>query len=110
MGRESKLKFGPAFHVLLRVLASLKFLRGTRLDIFGYAHLRRVERELLRHYTEMIDDLTEALSPNSYDRAVELAELPELIKGYEAVKLANLKRYVAALEGFHVSPPAWSRR
>jgi len=48
MGRESKLKFGPAFHVLLRVLASLKFLRETRLDIFGYPHLRRVERELLR--------------------------------------------------------------
>lgn len=53
----------------------------------------------------MIDDLARGLSPNSYDRAVELAELPEMIRGYESIKLANVERYVAVLEGFRIAPP-----
>jgi len=106
LGRKQKLSFGPKSHGTLRVLARLKPLRGTRADLFGYAHLRKVERSLRDHYRAMVTNLAAELSGTSYDRAVKLAELPDLVRGYESVKLRNVDRYVEALRELGVEPPA----
>ncbi|TQF74560.1 indolepyruvate ferredoxin oxidoreductase family protein [Rhodococcus spelaei] len=93
LGRTKKIGIGPKSHVALKVLAKGKVLRGTRLDPFGYAHVRKVERELLAHYTATVRDLAAALTSGSYDRATEIAGLPDLVRGYESVKLANVEVY-----------------
>jgi indolepyruvate ferredoxin oxidoreductase len=77
----------------LRTLARMRFLRGTRLDPFGYARVRRVERALAREYGALCASLTASLDAEGYDRAVEVARAIELVKGYEGIKLANLERY-----------------
>ena len=90
----------------LRALARMKRLRGTRADVFGYAHVRKVERELRDHYRALVIDLAGTLDASSYDRAVEIAGLPDLVRGYETVKLRNVEAYVAALRDLGVTPPA----
>jgi indolepyruvate ferredoxin oxidoreductase len=106
MGRKKKIAFGPRSHGSLRTLAKLKFLRGTAADPFGRAHLRKVERGLRDHYRALVADLARDLTAESLDRAVRIAELPDLVRGYEGVKLGNVERYVAALAELGVDAPA----
>ncbi|MGZ0153538.1 indolepyruvate ferredoxin oxidoreductase family protein [Kribbella sp. WER1] len=103
LGRTKKLTFGPRTHGALRLLAHLKPLRGTRADLFGYAHVRKLERALRDHYRTLVTDLAAALDTTSYEHAVQLAELPDLIRGYETVKLRNIDRYVVALRELGVT-------
>ncbi|WP_255561119.1 indolepyruvate ferredoxin oxidoreductase family protein [Mumia sp. zg.B53] len=97
MGRSSKVGFTPRSHVLLRGLARMKGLRGTPFDVFGYAKVRRLERRLAAHYDALLDTVTAGLSVDSYERAVRIAELPDLVRGYEDVKLRNVATYVERL-------------
>lgn len=90
---ERKIGLGPRWHWLLRVLATLRFLRGTPFDPFGRARVRRVERALRDHYRSLVAGLVDGLTPADYDRAVQLAGLVEVVKGYESVKLGNIERY-----------------
>ena len=77
LGMRRKLKLGPWFRPAFRLLRAGKVLRGTRLDPFGHTQVRRVERELIEEYTGTIDDLLRQLSTETYQRAVEIARLPE---------------------------------
>ncbi|HUG17153.1 MAG TPA: indolepyruvate ferredoxin oxidoreductase family protein [Thermomicrobiales bacterium] len=97
LGMKQKLKLGPWFKPAFYWLRAMRRVRGTPLDPFGYAHLRRVERKLIADYRSRIDDELAALAPDTYDRAVALAELPDMIRGYEGVKLRNIERYREAL-------------
>ncbi|MEV6213818.1 indolepyruvate ferredoxin oxidoreductase family protein [Nocardia sp. NPDC051833] len=97
MGRRKKIGLAPKSHVALKVLAKGKFLRGTKLDPFGYAHVRKVERELLAHYTAMVGRLAEELRPENYDTAIAAAALPDVVRGYEDIKLANVELYRTGL-------------
>ncbi|NBH01828.1 indolepyruvate ferredoxin oxidoreductase family protein [Amycolatopsis sp. SID8362] len=92
LGMKRKISLGPWFRPAFRLLHALRKLRGTRLDPFGRAEVRRVERELVEDYRAMI--LT-AFRASDVDRArvLALAELPDLVRGYEDVKLANVARY-----------------
>ncbi|MFI9506557.1 indolepyruvate ferredoxin oxidoreductase family protein [Nocardia sp. NPDC052566] len=105
MGRKKKIGLGPRSHLALRVLAKGKRLRGTKFDPFGYAHVRRVERELLAHYTEMVTSLANHLDPADYDRAVEAAALTDIVRGYEDIKLANVELYGNRLRELGIEPP-----
>ncbi len=81
-------------------LAPMKRLRGTRWDVFGRDHVRVIERELLADYERLVDELIETLRPENHAVAVELASLPDLVRGYDEVKLRNVATYrerVAAL-------------
>jgi indolepyruvate ferredoxin oxidoreductase len=69
-----------------KLLARLKGLRGGRFDVFGYTAERRMERALIGEYRAMIDKLLPALSAENYATAVELASLPEQIRGFGHVK------------------------
>jgi indolepyruvate ferredoxin oxidoreductase len=109
LGRGKKVAFGPRSHIALRSLAKMKFLRGTVIDPFGHAHVRRLERELRDHYRETIARLIDSLDPVTYEQAVRIAELPDMIRGYETVKERNVERYVAALREAGVEPPMLTR-
>ncbi|MFD6894429.1 indolepyruvate ferredoxin oxidoreductase family protein [Rhodococcus sp. NPDC060086] len=102
LGRSKKVGFGPKSHSTLRMLAKAKRLRGTRFDPFGYAHVRRTERALLAHYTAVIEQIVADLNTDSYDRAVRIAELPDMVRGYEDIKLRSVEQYRARLEEFGV--------
>ncbi|UGT57072.1 indolepyruvate ferredoxin oxidoreductase family protein [Nocardia asteroides] len=97
LGREKKIGLRPKSHVALRMLAKGKFLRGTKLDPFGYAHVRRVERELLADYTAMVRRLAEGLTAGNYDTATAAAALTDVVRGYEDIKLGNVELYRAGL-------------
>ncbi|MBB5911304.1 indolepyruvate ferredoxin oxidoreductase [Nocardia transvalensis] len=105
LGRRKKIGLGPRSHVALRLLAKGKRLRGTVFDPFGHAHVRKVERALLAHYTEMITTLADTLATD-YDRAVEAAALHDVVRGYEDIKLANVEIYRNRLREIGIEPPA----
>jgi indolepyruvate ferredoxin oxidoreductase len=112
MGRRKKIGLGPRSHVALRLLAKGKRLRGTKFDPFGYAHLRRVERGLLAEYVRIVTQQADELDPANYDTAVQVAALPDLVRGYEGVKLASVEAYHARLSelGITDSRPSPSSR
>ncbi|MEM7533658.1 MAG: indolepyruvate ferredoxin oxidoreductase family protein [Chloroflexota bacterium] len=95
MGFNKKIAFGRWFDSGFKVLAKLKGLRGTPLDIFGYAHVRKLERALIDEYRQMVEGLLADLTPENYAPAVAVAELPDMIRGYEDVKLHNVERFRA---------------
>jgi indolepyruvate ferredoxin oxidoreductase len=102
LGRKKKIGFGPRSHGALRLLARGRFLRGTPLDPFGYAALRQVERRLVAHYEQMVSDLTAGLTADSFDTAVAAASAPDIVRGYEEVKLRNVSSYIARLDALGV--------
>ena len=93
LGVTRKIKLGTWFTPIFGALARMKVLRGTFLDPFGFAEVRRVERELRAEYRGLVDKALVGLSPESYERAVKLASLPDLIRGYEDIKLRNVQRF-----------------
>jgi indolepyruvate ferredoxin oxidoreductase len=93
LGWRRKIKVGTWFNGVFRLLARMKGLRGGVLDPFGYAHVRRVERALIGEYRGLIDRALAGLTPETHATAVALAELPDMIRGYEDVKLRNVARF-----------------
>ena len=89
-GRPRKTNFGAWIMPVFRVLAMLRFLRGTIFDAFGYTEERREERRLIVNYEERIHEILSTLSLSNHTLAVELASLPEFIRGYGSVKKQNL--------------------
>ncbi|MBN1528087.1 MAG: hypothetical protein JW895_03445, partial [Thermoleophilaceae bacterium] len=93
LGLKRKLKLGRWFVPAFRALRSMRRLRGTRLDPFGLARVRRVERRLVGEYEELVAGALGALRPETHAAAVELCELPDLIRGYEDIKLESVERF-----------------
>ncbi len=87
-GRPRKREFGAWVLPLLRALSHLKFLRGSALDPFRLSADRRLERELIGWYEALIEEIIPALRPRNHALAVELAALPDAIRGYGPVKAA----------------------
>ena len=69
----------------------LKFLRGTKFDIFGYTKERRQERQLIKNYRGYIRTILSGLTPNNHKLAVEIAAIPDSIRGFGHVKNDNIK-------------------
>jgi indolepyruvate ferredoxin oxidoreductase len=72
------------------MLRAMRRLRGTRLDIFGHAAVRREERQLIAWYKTLVEAVLDRLSPATHALAVEIAGLPDGIRGYEEIKLSNV--------------------
>jgi indolepyruvate ferredoxin oxidoreductase len=89
--RMKKIAFGRWIFTFLRVLARFKFLRGTALDPFGRGAHRRLERQLAVEYAARVEELCEGLSEETLDVAVEIASLPEHVRGFESVKEDSLE-------------------
>jgi indolepyruvate ferredoxin oxidoreductase len=99
MGLKRKLKLGAWFTPFLKMLRGMKGLRGTPLDVFGYDHVRKVERALITEYRDLITKYMPTLGKD-YDVAIKLSELPDMIRGYDHIKLRNVAAYreqIAAL-------------
>ena len=92
LGFRRKLRFGPWMRPLLRALARGKRLRGTPLDPFGWLAARREERALIAWYRETVDALLADLDAAKLDWAVEIAEAPREIRGYEGIKRMSAER------------------
>jgi indolepyruvate ferredoxin oxidoreductase len=88
-GRPMKRTFGPWMARPMRILAGLKILRGTPLDIFGRTAERRMERALITQYEADMAEVLAKVTPATMDVAVALAELPLSIRGFGPVKEAN---------------------
>ena len=76
---------------LFRMLASLKGLRGTRFDVFGYTHERKMERQLIGEYEATIASVLARLDQSNHAMAVQIAAVPETMRGFGHVKEKNVK-------------------
>jgi indolepyruvate ferredoxin oxidoreductase len=89
-GQLLKQKMNPHMLLAFKLLAPLKFLRGTSLDIFGRTEERQTERALIQEYKDAIDELLASLNSKNHALAVKMANLPDQIKGFGHVKERNL--------------------
>ncbi|MFK7944257.1 MAG: indolepyruvate ferredoxin oxidoreductase family protein, partial [Paracoccaceae bacterium] len=88
-GKPVKSKFGPWMFRALKVLARMKGLRGTPLDVFGYSSERRGERAAPKAYARTVDELIKGLGASNIALAAEIARLPVKVRGFGHVKEAN---------------------
>ncbi|MEJ5216891.1 indolepyruvate ferredoxin oxidoreductase family protein [Cognatishimia sp. D5M38] len=88
-GRPEKREFGPGMIRWFKLLARMKGLRGTALDIFGHTEERKMERALIKQYEADMAEILPANRATASDEAVALAELPLQIRGFGPAKAAN---------------------
>jgi len=89
-GELQKQQFGPWMLAGFKLLARLKGLRGTPFDMFGRTDERREERALIAEYRASLEEVVAGLNAQSHAAALEIARIPELIKGYGHVKARHL--------------------
>jgi len=104
-GELQKQKFGPLMLTGFKVLKHFKWLRGSALDVFGYTEERRTERALIQQYRTSVDVLVSQLNASNHALAVEIARIPEQIKGFGHVKARHL---AAAREKWNSLKAQWS--
>ena len=90
-GHLKKRGYGPWLLTAFRLLARLKGLRGTAFDIFGYTAERQTERRLIADYERVVEEMLAGLGPDNHGLAVEIAAIPEHIRGFGHVKAASLE-------------------
>jgi indolepyruvate ferredoxin oxidoreductase len=98
-GRPRKIEIGAWILPAFRVLARLRFLRGTALDPFRFGADRRLERQLIAWYEGLIEEIVPALRPRNHALAVEIASAAEDIRGFGYVKAAAADATRSRVEG-----------
>ncbi|HZP14385.1 MAG TPA: DUF6537 domain-containing protein, partial [Nocardioides sp.] len=93
LGMKNKIRFGTWFDPALRALRASRRLRGTKLDPFGYALVRRTERALADEYEQAMRTILEHLTLAGLDHALKAAESPDLVRGYEHIKLDSVPQF-----------------
>jgi indolepyruvate ferredoxin oxidoreductase len=89
-GELLKSTYGPWLGRVFKVLAKFKGLRGTAFDVFGHTEERREERALMHEYKAAVGELLATLSADNHALALEVAKLPEMVRGFGHVKMRNL--------------------
>ena len=90
-GRPQKIAFGGwMLELAFPVMARMKGLRGTALDLFGYTEERKMERGLLASYEAGLARIVSGLTPERLATAVQIAAIPQKIRGYGHVKEASV--------------------
>ena len=89
-GHLIKQKMSPSMLLVFKALSRLKFLRGTALDIFGKTEERQTERALIQEYIDSVTEVLASLNIENHSIAVQLANVPDQIKGFVHVKERNL--------------------
>jgi indolepyruvate ferredoxin oxidoreductase len=94
-GVKSKLSLGKWFKVFFVLLKNLKFLRGTKLDFMAWfsADVRKADTEVLAHYKTVITENLPSIKNGGYDKMIKFSALPDVIRGYEEVRLETLNTY-----------------
>jgi indolepyruvate ferredoxin oxidoreductase len=93
LGMRRKIALGPWFRVVFRGLRTMRRLRGTPADVFGYSRMRRLERQLIGEYRDAVTGALAQLRLGNHELVARIAALPDMIRGYEQVKLGNVERY-----------------
>jgi len=97
-GQPVKSAYGPWIFSVFRILAGLRFIRGTPIDIFGYSDERRRERSLLTGYEADIAELVARLSADSILRCIDFANYPNVIRGFGHIKKRNIEKAIGIRE------------
>ncbi|GAA0240121.1 indolepyruvate ferredoxin oxidoreductase family protein [Cryptosporangium japonicum] len=97
LGMNRKIRLRRTARPAFRALRAARRLRGTSLDVFGYAHVRRVERELVGEYRSAVHEAVRHLDAGNADQVVGLADLADVVRGYEDIKLARVAEFRAEL-------------
>jgi indolepyruvate ferredoxin oxidoreductase len=109
-GEARKSEFGPWMMAAFRILAKLKGLRGTPFDVFGMSEERKAERRLIGEYEATVAELLEHLDGENQKLAVEIASVPEHIRGFGHVKRRHLgeakKKEAELIAAFRASRPS----
>ncbi len=106
-GELVKQAYGPWMRSAFGLLTKLKGLRGGALDLFGRTEERRTERALIAEYRACVEELLKGLNAGNLDQAVEIARIPEEIRGFGHVKERHLK---AARTKWEALMQAWRAR
>lgn len=85
-GRVKKLTFHRWVFAVLLQLRHFKFLRGTPLDVFNMTAHRKREWALVTEYEALLDELLGDLTPQNRELAIQIAQIPEFIRGFDTVK------------------------
>ena len=108
LGMRRKVALGRSARPAFRVLRALRFLRGTPFDPFGHTVVRRTERALIGEYLYAVDQAVAHFRPDRADQATALAELPDVVRGYEQIKLDSVaefrRRLAAAVDDLRAVP------
>lgn len=97
-GQLIKKKYGPWMMKAFGLLQHFKGLRGTGLDPFGKTEERKMERQLIEDYLDMLRNFGSSLNENNLDIAIALARLPDDIRGYGHIKENNMRKVAAKKE------------
>ena len=97
MGLKNKISLGTWIKPGLKFLAAVRGVRGTWFDPFGRDEVRCIERALIEEYTLAMNSAMQDLSLDNAASVAQLAHLPDLVRGYGKVKLANVAKYRAQL-------------
>ncbi len=111
-GWKRKIRLGTWSRSLFRLLYAVRGLRGTALDVFGGTRHRRLERGLFDWYRGLVHGALDRLDADSAPLVVEVAEIPDSIRGYEDVKertVATARTRARQLLDRLDEPPADSR-
>jgi indolepyruvate ferredoxin oxidoreductase len=90
-GEPRKMQFGPWMLGVFKILAPLRFLRGTPFDPFGRTEERRMERELIGEYERTVETLIKGLTAQNHALAVQIASVPEEMRGFGYIKKRNVE-------------------
>ena len=92
-GHPIKRRFPGLTLQFFNLLARLKFVRGTQLDLFGHSPERKQERQLITDYENDLAQLLKAITADNYSTAIAIADLPEIVKGFGHIKIAHIQKY-----------------
>jgi len=90
-GNPLKMHFGSWTMILFKFISTLKFLRGTYFDPFAYLDERKIERLLINDYKDRILEICSKLTKDNYTLAVEIASIPDQIRGFGYIKNKNIE-------------------
>jgi indolepyruvate ferredoxin oxidoreductase len=102
-GRPRKYELGPWFTPVLKMLARVRRIRGTWFDPFAHTADRRLDRELLARYEQVLERVLAEIDESRFDVALEFLRLPEQVRGYGPIKRA------AAERAWHSADELWRR-
>ena len=97
LGMDRKLKLEKSAPTALKALRKGKRLRGTVADPFRWAEVRKLEREMIPEYIDAVEQLTARLTKENIGEAIEIASLPDSVRGYEDLKVRRAKAYRSEL-------------
>ena len=98
LGMKSKISLPVSWTPAIRLLASMRRLRGTPFDVFGYTAVRRAERSLPGEYRAAVTSDLATLAPGCYEAVLRRAALPEVVRGYEHIKMTGIEQMRSELK------------